>query len=128
TLGVIVGGLTALMFLILIFYAYKNVLRKKMYRDKHAEKESFRFLFRILILTIAPVILSSTVYNIQNVIDSAMFTSIMSAQGFSKKYAADLLGSLGQYYTLFNVPLFMANALGSSVVPPLVRAYENKDS
>ncbi|OUP62882.1 stage V sporulation protein B [Drancourtella sp. An177] len=128
TLGVIVGGLTALMFLILIFYAYKNVLRKKMYRDKHAEKESFRFLFRILILTIAPVILSSTVYNIQNVIDSAMFTSIMSAQGFSEKYAADLLGSLGQYYTLFNVPLFMANALGSSVVPPLVRAYENKDS
>lgn len=128
TLGVIVGGLTALMFLILIFCAYKNVLRKKMYRDKHAEKESFRFLFRILILTIAPVILSSTVYNIQNVIDSAMFTSIMSAQGFSEKYAADLLGSLGQYYTLFNVPLFMANALGSSVVPPLVRAYENKDS
>ncbi len=128
TLGVIVGGLAALMFLILIFYAYKNVLRKKMYRDKHAEKESFRFLFRILILTIAPVILSSTVYNIQNVIDSAMFTSIMSAQGFSEKYAADLLGSLGQYYTLFNVPLFMANALGSSVVPPLVRAYENKDS
>ena len=128
TLGVIVGGLAALMFLILIFCAYKNVLRKKMYRDKHAEKESFRFLFRILILTIAPVILSSTVYNIQNVIDSAMFTSIMSAQGFSEKYAADLLGSLGQYYTLFNVPLFMANALGSSVVPPLVRAYENKDS
>lgn len=127
TLGVIVGGLMALLFLILIFFTYKNTLRKKVYKDKTAEQESFRFLFRVLMLTIAPVILSSAVYNIQNVIDSAMFTSIMAAQGHSEKMAADLLGSLGQYYTLFNVPLFMANALGASVVPPLVRAYENGD-
>lgn len=128
TLGVIVGGLVALILLILIFYAYKNKLRKKMYQDRHAHKESYRFLLRVLVLTIAPVILSSTIYNIQNVIDSTMFTSIMNAQGYSQKYAADLVGSLGQYYTLFNVPLFVANALGSSIVPPLVRAYENKDT
>ena len=84
-------------------------------RDRTTSQESFGFIFKVLILTIAPVILSSTVYNIQNVIDSAMFSSIMSAQGFSEKHCAALLGSLGQYYTLFNVPLFMANALGSSI-------------
>ena len=56
-----------------------------------------------------------------------MFSSIMSAQGFSEKHCAALLGSLGQYYTLFNVPLFMANALGSSIVPPPVRAYEKQN-
>ena len=125
TLGVIAGGLIALIFLVLIFYAYRGKLRNKIRRDKTVEVESFGFIFKVLILTIAPVILSSTVYNIQNVIDSAMFSSIMSAQGFSEEHCADLLGSLGQYYTLFNVPLFMANALGSSIVPPLVRAYEN---
>ena len=127
TLGVIAGGLIALIFLVLIFYAYRGKLRNKIRRDKTVEVESFGFIFKVLILTIVPVILSSTVYNIQNVIDSAMFSSIMSAQGFSEEHCADLLGSLGQYYTLFNVPLFMANALGSSIVPPLVRAYENKN-
>lgn len=127
TLGVIAGGLIALVFLVMIFYAYRGKLRVRLRKDRTEELESFRFIVKVLILTIAPVILSSTVYNIQNVIDSAMFSSIMSAQGFSEKHCADLLGSLGQYYTLFNVPLFMANALGSSIVPPLVRAYENKN-
>lgn len=127
TLGVIAGGLIALIFLVMIFYAYRGKLQLKLRKDQTEDLESFRFIVKVLILTIAPVILSSTVYNIQNVIDSAMFSSIMSAQGFSEKHCADLLGSLGQYYTLFNVPLFMANALGSSIVPPLVRAYENKN-
>ena len=127
TLGVIVGGLVALIFLVLIFYAYKANLERNLRKDKTVKQESFRFIFRILLLTLAPVILSSTVYNIQNVIDSAMFTSITTIQGFTEKKCADLLGSLGQYYTLFNVPLFMANALGASVVPPLVRAYENEN-
>ena len=127
TLGVIIGGLIALLFLVLIFYAYKGKLNKRIRRDRTTRQESFGFIFKVLILTIAPVILSSTVYNIQNVIDSAMFSSIMSAQGFSEKHCAALLGSLGQYYTLFNVPLFMANALGSAIVPPLVRAYEKQN-
>lgn len=127
TLGVIVGGLIALLFLILIFYAYHSVLKRKMRRDRTVDKESFRFIFRILLLTIAPIILSSVVYNLQNVLDSAMFSKIMASQGMSLKTRTSLLGSLGQYYTLFNVPLFMANALGASVVPPLVRAFEQRD-
>ena len=110
-----------------IHASYKGKLNKRIRRDRTTRQESFGFIFKVLILTIAPVILSSTVYNIQNVIDSAMFSSIMSAQGFSEKHCAALLGSLGQYYTLFNVPLFMANALGSSIVPPLVRAYEKQN-
>ena len=62
-----------------------------------------------------------------NVIDSAMFNKIMGAQGTSEAVCAELLGKLGQYYTLFNVPLAVASALGSSVIPGLVSAAENHD-
>ena len=37
TLGVIAGGLIALIFLVLIFYAYRGKLRNKIRRDKTVE-------------------------------------------------------------------------------------------
>ena len=80
-----------------------------------------------MLLTIAPVILSSAVYNMGNIIDSAMFNNIMAAQGHLEKECVEILGKLGQYYNLFNVPLAVASALGSSMIPGLVRAYETRE-
>ena len=100
---------------------------RQMKRDTSKELDDYRAIFKLLILTIAPIILSTTIYNSANVIDSAMFNKIMGAQGTSEAVCAELLGKLGQYYTLFNVPLAVASALGSSVIPGLVSVAENHD-
>ena len=109
TLGTVAGALIGLLFLLFCYVVFRKPI------------------FKILILTIAPIILSTTIYNSANVIDSAMFNKIMGAQGTSEAVCAELLGKLGQYYTLFNVPLAVASALGSSVIPGLVSAVENHD-
>ena len=121
------GALTGLLFLALCYYLSRKVIRKQLKRDRTRHVESYRTVFKVLLLTIAPVILSTAVYNVGNVIDSAMFNNIMSAQGHLEEECVELLGKLGQYYTLFNVPLAVANALGSSMIPSLVRAYENRE-
>ena len=71
------------------------------------ELDDYRAIFKLLILTIAPIILSTTIYNSANVIDSAMFNKIMGAQGTSEAVCAELLGKLGQYYTCstYRLPL-----------------------
>lgn len=84
-------------------------------------------LFKLLLITIAPVILSTAIYNASNVIDSAMFNKIMGAQGKTEQWCARMIGKLGEYYTLFNVPLAVANALGASMMPGLVRAVESRE-
>ena len=127
TLGTVAGALMGLVFLGFSYCAYKSIQKKQLRMDRSKHTEDYKTIFKLLLLKIAPVILSTTVYNLSNVVDSAMFNKIMTAQGFSEKECVTLLGKLGQYYTLFNVPLAVANALGSSMIPGLVRAYESHE-
>lgn len=121
TLGTVAGAVCALLFLMLLFMAYRRVLKKQARRDRTRKRESYKQIFKVLVLTIAPVLLSSTVYNLCGVIDNAMFGKIMSVQGFQENDYAGLLGILsGKYDTLINVPLAFSNALGASLIPSLV--------
>ncbi len=121
TLGTVAGAVCGLLFLMLLFMAYRRVLKKQARRDRTRKRESYQQIFKVLVLTIAPVLLSSTVYNLCGVIDNAMFGKIMSVQGFQENDYAGLLGILsGKYDTLINVPLAFSNALGASLIPSLV--------
>lgn len=121
TLGTVVGALSALLFLLILFFAYRRVYKKQMHRDHTKKHESYKHIFKVLMLTIAPVILSATVYNICGVIDNAMFGKIMAAQGHKESSYAALLGIIsGKYETIINVPLAFSSALAASLIPTLV--------
>ena len=121
TLGTVLGALSALIFVGFIFLAYHKVFKKKMKHDHSRKRESYKTVYKVLFVTIAPVILSATVYNISDFVDTALFNNVMAAQGFSKKEYASLLGIFqGQYSTMINVPLSISSALAASLVPSLV--------
>lgn len=121
TLGTVMGALTALLFLVFVFGVYRGTLKKQMRRDRTKKLESRKYIYKILFLTIAPVILSATVYNISNLLDQAIFSNIMAAQGYAEEEYTALLGMFnGQYDTMTNIPLSMASALASSFIPSLV--------
>ena len=115
TLGTVAGALLGLLFLLFCYVAFRKPMMRQMKRDTSKELDDYRAIFKLLILTIAPIILSTTIYNSANVIDSAMFNKIMGAQGTSEAVCAELLGKLGQYYTLFNVPLAVARLLHNRI-------------
>lgn len=121
TLGTVLGALSALIFVGIVFLAYNKVFKRKMKNDTSKRTEGYKRVYKVLFITIAPVILSATVYNISDFVDTALFNNIMAAQGFTKKEYASLLGIFqGQYSTLINVPLSISSALAASLVPSLV--------
>lgn len=123
TLGTVAGAAFALLFLMFVFAAYQRVMKRQRRKDRTRRRESYNHIFRALLFTITPVLLSSTVYNLSGVIDNAMFGTIMSAQGHAESDYAGLLGMLsGKYDTIINVPLAFSNALGASLIPSLVAA------
>ena len=85
TLGTVLGAFSALVFVGLVFLAYNKVFKRKMRRDHSKKRESYKTVYKVLFVTIAPVILSATVYNISDFVDTALFNNVMAAQGFSKK-------------------------------------------
>lgn len=123
TLGTVCGALFGLLFLLFVLKIYSPTIKKQLKRDRSLKTEGYSEIYKILLMTIAPVILSTAIYNISETIDIGMFGSIMAAQGHSLAERSDLLGRFsGHYNVLINIPLAVANALGASLIPSLTAA------
>ena len=128
TLGTVAGAVFALRCLLFSFFIYRKVIRRQIRADRTKKKESYRHILKILILTIIPVIFSTAIYNINQILDLSFFNQIMAAQGFTEKEYMTLQGIYtGKYNTLINIPLAMANGLAASVIPSLTMAAATKN-
>ena len=120
TLGTVSGALIGLLFLLAVFGMFYVSLKRRVERDRTRNIEQYNEIYKVLFLTIAPVILSTAIYNISETIDQGIFSNVMVAQGHTEKETAELLGMFtGKYNTLINIPLAIANALGAALIPSL---------
>ena len=120
TLGTVTGALIGLLFLLVIFAMFYPTLKRRIIKDKSHSVEGYNDIYKVLFLTIAPVILSTAIYNISETFDQGVFSNVMAAQGHSEKEIASLLGMFtGKYNTIINIPLAIANSLGAALIPSL---------
>lgn len=128
TLGTVSGALFGLIFLVVLLKLFYPKLQKRMLRDAAHRVEPYREIYTVLLLTIAPVILSTAIYNINDTIDQGIFSNVVISQGYTEKRAAELLGMFtGKYNTLIHIPLAVANSLGASLIPSITGAVATGD-
>ena len=129
-LGTVAGALVALLFLIWVFQKYKRVIQRQLQREQSyqsSKRESYGHILPILIMTIIPVVLSTTMYNINQIIGHVMFANIMAAQGVPEVEFLELQGIFaGSYNVLINIPLAMASGFAASIIPSLTAAIVTK--
>lgn len=126
TIGTGAGALAALAFCAFLMFNYRRTLRRQCRKDQTGVEESYGRLSAILTMTILPIVLSSTVYNISSVLDNFFFGQGMAYLGRSDSIATEW-GIFGKYHTLFMIPVAIANALSSSLIPSLSRAVASRD-
>ena len=128
TLGTIAGALSALFFLLFAFFVYRDVIRRQLRTDRTRRQESYGRILKILLITLVPIIFSTAIYNINQLLDMTIFNKIMAAQGYPEEKYMALLGIYsGKYNTLLSVPLAMANGLAASIIPSLTGAVARND-
>lgn len=129
TLGTAMGAVFALLFSIFVFVTYAPVFKKKMRRNRTRKTESYGYILRILLLTIVPVLLSTTIYNISSVIDQGIYKNVSLLQGYNSNKIDEWWGIFsGKYKVLTNVPISIASAMAASCVPSLAEAYAKRDA
>lgn len=123
TLGTVCGAGAALVFLVVLYFLYRKTLKAQMEEDQTTTKEGFGSILKVLVLTIIPVILSTTIYNLTGLVDSGLFSNIMVVKGMDHDLIDTYAGMFtGNYRLIINVPIALASALASSLIPSVVKS------
>lgn len=124
TLGTGAGVVVALLFMVFVYYINRGVIQKQIRRDRHGKEESLRDVFRIIFMLVTPVIFTTFIYNASAYLDSYIFSSIQGWHGISGKTISEQYGEFSNYYvTLINVPLALASASASAMMPVVSGKY-----
>ncbi len=129
TLGTCLGALTALLLVMFVFYIYRPIQKKMERRDRGRRVYSSSYIYRILFVTIFPIILSQTVYQISGLIDYYLFGDIMKSMGMEASDIQTFTGVYSSKYRLLtSVPIAISTAIASSMIPSAVAAYTQQDT
>ena len=123
TMGTLLGAATGLFFLVFIYIIYRPTVNSQLRRDRSVDDTTYFEIYKMLIATIIPVILGQTVYQLSGVIDSMMFSKLATGDSVSTLYGVYST----KYKLLVNVPIAIASAMASSLIPTLVAAFTKGD-
>ena len=115
TIGTGAGAFAAFAFCAVLYFVRKKKNPYK--RDDGKASKSYTHLIKVLVMTIFPVLISATIYQVSTIIDQAIYASYMNTD-----YSAIWGAYNGKYLLLVHVPTAIAAALGSAVIPTLAAA------
>lgn len=128
TIGTLCGAIAGAFFLGFVFYLNKDYIKRKETIDVNSKNESSFELLKAVILTLFPIILSQTVYQISGILDIGIFGNYMESCGVGESQSAILQEAYtNKYRQLTNVPVAIASALSAAIVPALSAAYQEKN-
>lgn len=125
TIGCFIGAISGLAFLAFLFIVSSSNRNHNELKDVTKKTEDYTQIMRILIMTIVPVILSTVVYNISGVLNQMIFNKYMVSIGEIDLKTFQWGVYSGKYKVLINIPIALANAMCSSIVPTLANSIAN---
>ena len=128
TTGTLVGAVFGLIFLVFVYSVNSGYFTRKCLKDHTGVKDSDPDIAKMILLTMLPIILSQTIYQLSGIIDNYMFSRIMFGKGMEEAEKAVLYEAYSNKYKwLYNLPVAIASAFGVSIVPTLSATFRQDD-
>lgn len=120
TIGTGAGVLSALLFMVfLFFYNRKNIL-KRVNSDVTGREDSYLDIFKMILMVVTPFILSTGVYNINTFLDKTIYQIVlMNGKNVIESDVAFGLSAYAKANKIANIPIAMATAMASTMIPRL---------
>lgn len=125
--GCVAGAICATVFLILLYRKNQKRIQRNIYKDPTNKLDSSLSIYRSVILTIIPIVLSSSITMISNITDHILHNFFMELKGLEELKSANWGVYSGQYMVLVNVVLALATAMGAATVPTLAGHVKRKE-
>jgi len=128
TLGTLCGAVAGVFFLGFVYNVNRGYVQRKVAEDTASKEESSFELLKAICLTLFPIILSQTVYQISGILDIGIFGNHMESLGVSESQSAVLQEAYtNKYRQLTNVPVAIASALSAAIVPALTASFQDRN-
>lgn len=127
TLGTCLGAVAGLFVVLYILYRNKNKYKKRLANDEFGETLDSKTTYKLIIMTIVPIIIGQTFYNISAVIDDVIYNNVALATMSAKEVTTSLGNYNTSYSTLISIPMGIACAMASSLLPSVVHSYSLGD-
>lgn len=124
TLGTGVAVLAGLIYMVWLFGREKKTLQQRMQEDTTEHLLSYKEVIKLLLLIATPIIFSSFIYNVNVTLDMTIFQKMMESMGMDGEVIDGQYGMYSRMYlVLANVPIAMAAAVASAVIPAVSSAH-----
>lgn len=125
-LGTGSGVVIALLFMWMIYLLNKPSITKRIQRDKTETVLGYGEIFKIIILMVTPVVLSTFIYNVNTASNLKFYQGIMQAfKGYSEVEATTSYGLYsGKAMQIINIPVAIASSMSAAIIPTIARTYE----
>lgn len=128
TMGTAAGVLAGLLFVGLVYMLYRPKLKKRSHKGQKAPIDSYSTILKTIILTVTPMVLSATLYNVSPFIDNYMIYAVMEHFDYDQITIQTMHGIYtGKYLLMVNIPVAIANALSSAMLPNIAAAKARGD-
>lgn len=118
--GAVIGGIIATIFIVIVYSRFSRKYFDGINRKRISGR---KYIGKILKIAI-PLSLGATVSTIMVLIDSILVPQMLLNAGYTNREATILYGQLtGKVSVIINVPLALAVALGTSMIPTLSRLF-----
>ena len=118
TLGTGAGVVAGLLFMVFVFVVNRKEIQRRIDNDYTVEVESYKEIFRTILMMVTPVIFSTCIYNLSSYLDQSFFAPLMMSNGWSADDITIQYGIFsGQYMVMINIPIALANAASTAVLP-----------
>lgn len=119
-LGTGAGVLAALLFMWGVYRLNRNMIHRRISRDRH-EEESYSSILRTVSGVVVPFILSTAIYNLSTFLNQTIYTWICSlAKGLGDSEISTRYGIFSaKAVVISNIPIALASAMSSAVLPSI---------
>lgn len=127
TMGTLAGATVALILFVCFFIRSRSDIREE---ASHSDEvtESNGFIYKCILLTVLPVIISQSIYQLGYTLDDLLFGNIMAIKGHAEDFVTSVQGVFNtQYNQMINLPTSIATAMAAATLPSVVGSFALKE-
>ena len=122
-LGTGAGVLTALLFMLGMYGLNREIIQRRIRRDRHVDVDSYGTIIKMITAVVTPFILSTAIYNLNDTVNTYVYTKwLPDIREISSAEIGFRWGVFsGQALTISKIPIAFASAMAAAMLPSVAQ-------